>query len=363
VRRLISHSEIEKANNCQAQHAFGYTGHLTGGQVLKPHAPAARLRQGRAWGRGVAAFHMADHEKLDLIVRYGLALVALNESLDEDAAAMRSHGFYDEAEHHDMALKLADILWHYASTTEPLQISDPEFALELPIPSRSGKGVSNRYSFHGYLDGLAVQDGRLWLAEYKLRDSLTDYEQLVLGRQYRRYAWAAERQLGVAIAGVIVDERLSEPPKPARWVRAKRKGEGVGPLDVKGYGRLPSSAKDQLTTSAAYVEACLEAGVEIDRAVVEALDARKWQQRVKVVFKRSEIEEAGRELVSAAQLIAQLDSGALYPVRNTAPWRCRGCAFREICPRPDDRELIEASFELNEPKRARTTPALEGATT
>lgn len=338
--------------DCPAKHAFGYTGHLTGGQVLTPHTPALRLRAGRAWGRGVAAYHQAD-ENLTRTIRFGLGLIALNEALDEDADRMREHGVHSEHEHHDLALKLADVLWHYATTAEPLKITDPEFRLELPIPSRTGRGVSNRYVFEGYLDGIATMDGRLWLAEYKFRDSLSDYEDIARDRQTRRYVWAAERQLGVAIAGVIVDERLSEPPKPARWVKAKRKGEGLPPYDEKGRGRLPSEAVDQLTTSALYVEACLEADVDINAATVAALDARHWQKRHRVIFRRSEIEEAGRELVSAAHQVQLLDSGVLFPVRNSAAWRCRGCQFKDVCRNPADRELIETSFERRPPKRER----------
>lgn len=354
MRRLISHSEISTAYDCQFKWDLMYGGHvaLTGGVVLKPHAPAARLRAGSAWGKGVAAFHRADPDA-PLIVRYAIALTAVNASLDEDATAMREHGFYDETEHHDMAVRLGDVLWHYVTTTEPLEIHSPEFMLELPIPSRSGRGVSNRYSFHGYLDGLVLDEGRLWLAEYKFRDKLTEYRQLVRSRQLRRYVWAAERQLGVQIAGVISDERVSFAPKPARWVKAKRKGEGID-------GRVPSHAVDQLTTEDLYREACLEAGVDADANTAAALGSRSWQSRQRIPFRRSEIEEAGRELVSAGQLIALLDSGVIHPVRNPAPWRCNGCQFESICDTPDDLEVIETNFDLRPPKRDRE-PLLEGS--
>lgn len=351
-RRAISHSEITSAYECQARHAFAYTGHLTDGATLRPHSPAARLRAGRAWGRGVAAFHMAD-PKASLQARYMTGLREATASLDEDAAAMRSHGFYDATEHHDMAIRIADVLWDYVSATEPLIISDPEFELRLPIPSRTGRGLSNRYLFEGHLDGLAEIHGRLFVVEYKLRDTLSDYRTLARGRQYRRYVWATERQLGVRLAGIVVDERLSIAPKPARWVKAKRKGEGID-------GRVPSHAKDQLTTSALYLEACAEASVDPEPETIAALDARKWQQRHPILFTRAEIDEAGRELVSAAQFIGQLDSGVLFPVRNPAPWRCGGCQFESICNDPSDRELIGTNFEITVPKRDRA-PLLEGS--
>lgn len=352
TRRLISHSELLSLYDCQAKHAFAYTGHLTDGVTLVPHAPAARLRQGRAWGRAVAAFHMAD-AALPLSARFAAGLRAAVDSLEEDALAMRAHGFYDRAEHHDMLVRIADILWHYASTAEPLEISDPEFELNLPIASRSGRGLSNRYVFEGRLDGLAVDDGRLWLVEYKMRDSLSEYEDVARDRQPRRYVWAAERQFDVRIAGIIVDERVSEAPKPARWVNAKRKGEGID-------GRVPSQTADQLTTSSLYAAACEEAGVDVKQETVDKLDARRWQRRHRVIFRRAEIEEAGRELVSAAQYVQLLDSGAIHPVRNAASWRCRGCQFKEICNEPGDREVLETNFDLRPPKRDRV-PLLEGS--
>jgi hypothetical protein len=352
MKRRISHTEITQALDCMARWDFSYGGRLAG-DALTAKAPHVRLREGRAWGRGVAAFHQTE-PALSLHARYAIALHDLHQSLDEDAEHMREHGVYDQAEHHNMALRLADILWQYAGTAEPLQITDPEFELEVPIPSRSGRGVSNRYVFHGFLDGLAVLDGRLFIAEYKLRDRLTDFEQVVRNRQYRRYAWAAERALGVAIAGVIVDERLNEAPKPPRWVKGKKKSDP--PM-------VPSHAKDQLTTPELYRAVCEEAGVTVDDDTFAALGQRRWQARHTVVFRRSEIEEAGSELVTAARLIAQLDTGALFPIRNPDPRRCNGCPFKEICVRPDDRELVDLNFTRRPPKRDRSLELLEGSIT
>jgi CRISPR/Cas system-associated exonuclease Cas4 (RecB family) len=119
----------------------------------------------------------------------------------------------------------------------------------------------------------------------------------------------------------------------------------------KGEDRVPSHACDQMTTPDLYLEACAEGGVDPDPGTVAYLEQRRWQVRHTLTFRRSEIEEAGRELVSAAHLIAQLDSGALWPVRNESTLRCGGCAFREICPRPDDDELIALNFERRVPKR------------
>jgi len=81
------------------------------------------------------------------------------------------------------------------------------------------------------------------------------------------------------------------------------------------------------------------------------LEQRRWQVRHTLTFRRSEIAEAGRELVSAAHLISQLDTGALWPVRNESPLRCGGCAFRDVCAATHDEELIDLGFERRVPKR------------
>lgn len=381
-KRTISHSEISTALECQARHAFAYTGHLTGGQVLNPRTDRANLRAGRAWGRAVAALHSTSSGEGAAVVAsppslptatvlaptgptatvgqsahsgrpltgthlyhaYQRALNALDAELDEQARQVRDrYGVFDRIEHGDLRIRLAAVLWQYARTTVPLQVTDPEVELFVPMPSRTGRARSNRFVFHGFLDGLTVINGYLWVVEYKLRDTLSDYQQIVRNRQIRRYAWAAEQVLDRKAAGVIVDECLSQPPKPARWVKGRKKGEGM----------VPSHAKDQLTTRDRYEHICTVAGVDVDPDTAAALGARRWHARHLVMFRRAEIEEAGRELVSSAQLIAQLDSGVLHPVRNPAPWRCNGCAFASICTDPSDVDLIDLNFELLPPKRLR----------
>lgn len=347
MKRLVSHSEITTALDCQARWDFSYGGYLVG-DALKPKLAAPRLREGRAWGRAAAALYSAD-PVLPLITRYTHGLRALEESMEQEADELRGHGLYSEADRADMQQRIAEMLWHQAQIAEPLHVTDMELELRVPIQSRHSRRASTRFLFHGFLDGLAAIDGRTWIVELKLRGQLTALEQIVRGRQYLRYAWAAEQQLDQQIAGVIVDERLNELPKPARWVKGKKKTDP--PL-------VPSHAKDQLTTRALYEAACAEGGVPVDEETAVALGQRRWQQRSPVLFRRSEIEEAGRELVSAAQLIAQLDTGVLFPVRNPSPMRCGMCAFREICPRPDDGALVDLQFERVPAKRMREEEAL-----
>ena len=320
---------------CQASWDFTYGGHLAG-DALKPRATAPRLREGRAWGAAVAAWHA--NADLGPMPAFVPAVKALEDSLAEDAAEQKDAGVYIPEDHAEFSARLGSLLVHYTETADQLSIDRLEDRLLVGIPSRNGGRKSTRYRFEGYVDGVHVDEqDRTWVKEYKLRGRLSSLDQVQKSRQIRRYAWAYREIYGVDPAGVIVDERWNEIPKPARIL-------------VSGK---PSHAKDQLTTSALYVEACGSAGDKPKVDVIEALDARRWQARHVVVFRPRELDETGRELVSAARLIQQLDSGDLFPVRNPSPSRCGGCAFKEICDEPTD-DLVDAYFWRVPPKRDRS---------
>jgi hypothetical protein len=346
MSRTLSHSEVSSALDCQAQHDFRYVGHLVG-SALKPRATAVRLREGRAWGAAVAQWH-ADCQRWGVKPLISNAMRVLGATLDEDAAEQCEAGVYIAEEHTDLTVRLSEMLIHYVETAEPLPISRLEDEMLVGIPSRNGRRRSSRYRFLGYADGVHVdEEGRTWLVEFKLRGRLTSLEQIALSRQIRWYAWAYREIAEVEPSGVIVDERWNEIPKAARV----NKGRGKTPTPVASH------AVDQLTTPDRYVEACLETGEEPKAETVEAFGRRRWQQRHAVIFRSGELDEAGRQLVSAAKLIQQLDAGDLYPIRNPSPTRCGGCAFREICPNPNDVQLVDAFFRRVPAKRDR--PAIE----
>lgn len=346
MTRSLSFTEISTALTCQAQHAFRYTGHLTGGDALKPKLVIPRLRAGRAWGAAVAAWH-ANQSSL---FGYAQATTAMDQSLEADAERQRSFGVHDEAEHERLRGHLRELLAHYVQLeTDPLQVAQLEHELEVAIPSRRGRRSSNRYHFQAFFDAV-TSDWRpweTWLVEYKLRDTLSPYELVANSRQIRWYAWTYQHFYGVPVHGVIVDERLSMAPRPARLVKAKRKGEGID-------GRVPSHAVDQLTTPELYVDLCRRYNVEPQEGTLLVLKARRWSLRHPVMFRAGELDEAGLELVSAAKLIRDLDSGETLPIRNVKPQNCNGCSFREICPAPDS-ELVDALYERTPPKRLRST--------
>lgn len=330
MTRTLSVSEAGRLFDCEQQWDFSYGGHTTG-SALRPKEPARLLREGRAWGAAVAAWHSTGDTDL--------ARSAIDLSLQADAEQMREHGRYDQDRHDEISTRLHGIFGHYISTVERIPLFDCERQFHVAIPSRSGRRRSNRYVFVGYVDGLHRDDtGRLWIVEFKLRKRLSSFEQIAWARQIRWYAWAVEQDLGQPVAGVIVDERLNELPKPAR---------------VLASGK-PSHAKDQLCTPDAYRAVCAETDEPVNTETLEALGQRRWAERHRVLLRRDEITLAGKQLVSSAQLIAELDAGHRLPVANPSQFRCPGCAYREICGRETDTVLIDALYERTVPKRLRT---------
>lgn len=364
MKRAISFTESSNILTCQAQWDFNYGGYLAGA-CLKPRAVPTRLQEGSAWGAGVAAFHAATEDKVDA------GIMAIVKSLDDEAEKLKKKGVYDLEAHLAMAAKLRALLEQYGAEEDarpiPLEgLGGLEQELLVPLPSRSGKGDSNRYFLQVFFDGVFVDDdGRVWLVEFKLRDNLSALELVTNGRQIRYYAWAYEREYGRAVAGVIVDERLNAQPKPPKIVNSKK---GVGrevEVDVldketkeptgekKTVWRAPSTDKAQLTTPELYIAACEEYEVDVDEAMVAALGDRAWSQRHRIFLTPREIEESGTELVSLGRQVAAVDSGEVYPVRNVKPQNCNGCRFREICNDPHDTELVDSLFDRRPPKRDR----------
>lgn len=334
--RTISHTEVRALAICEAQHDFRYGGQLAG-DALRPRSATPRMREGRAWGRAVATWHETGDARE--------AARALMHALAEDADEQRAAGVYETEVHAAMAARLGGILDHYVTTTEPLPLTEPEHDIVVPIPSRTGRRASSRYRFAGFLDGIHTDaDGRHWIVEFKLRATLSSFEQLALDRQGRRYAWAWQQRTGEPVAGVIYDERLAEAPKAPK---------------VLASGKV-STDKRQITTPELYAAACMDAGQDPDLDTMQALAARRWQQRERIIFRPDELAETGAELVALAQRVGDLDNGRL-PIRTPHPAHCRGCSFREICPNPHDRPLVDANFERVPAKRDRDIQIPEAA--
>lgn len=308
-----------------------YGGALAG-SALTTRTPALRLREGRAWGRAMAAFHWSGSS--------AGAAKAIVESLREDEERVRQAGGIVEPPLEETAERLIHMLEDYAADVDPIPgFQSPELELRVPLASRAGRRPSSRYALEAYLDGVAYdEDGRPWVVEFKLRGALSPYERLALDRQGLRYAWAwwAAQGRQELPAGVIFDERLNALPEAPK---------------INKDGK-PSRDKRQMIRPAAYELACRRAGVEPDPDALEAFRARRWQERTRLPALPAEVELAGQELASIAANLAELERGRRVPVRAPGP-RCSSCEFRPVCPSPTDRELVDALFERVPAKRDR----------
>lgn len=324
MTRSISHTEAAVLLDCQAKHDFSYGDQLAGSS-LSPRTKHVRLREGKAWGRAMAAYH-AD-------ITAVTPQQEIIRSIEEDAEEM----IFDPIDLLDTRTKLVALFEHYAAETDSLLVGQTELALDVQIPSRSGRRASTRYRFTGFIDSVKREQTGDWLVEFKLRGALSSVEQVASMRQIRWYAWGHEQQTGRIVAGVIVDERLNQVPKAPR---------------ILANG-LPSHATNQVTTPGLYAAACREHGIQPSEDTLAALADKRWQARHTIFLTRDEIAEAGRQLTSVANLIGQFDSNLLYPTRNPSQFRCPSCAYKDICNTPTDADLVDALYDRVPAKRNR----------
>ena len=345
VARSLSYSEISTALTCPARWDFAYGDRLAGSS-LRRKSISTTLSDGRAWGAAVAAWH-GFRPRDDLYSAYDPQLarqaahVALGEAYRADIAEQAKAGVYVDPELEvKHTTRLHALLEHYMDTADRLpNLTQLEGYFNVPLWSRTGMQRSTKYRFEGKIDGFTEldEDGGEWIVEFKLRGQLTPRKQLDLDRQQLWYAWARQQMSDIPVVGVILDERLNRVPDPARTL-------------VNG---MPSEAVSEMTTELSYLELCGELGVEPVPAKIEALRARRWQQRVPILFRPGQLAEASLELVAAGQFIHELDAGHMWPVRNAHRPVCGGCRFADICSNPQDHLYVESLYERVEPKRHR----------
>jgi hypothetical protein len=334
--RHLSYTEISTAQTCTARWDFSYGGRLAG-DTLKPRHVLPILSDGRAWGAGLAVYHQSSGNLLGFVD----AVEAMRASIDSDLDFMAEAGVMTDQtfDQRNASLeRLEGMLRHYAELTEPLDnLTRIEGAIDVPVLGRSQQHSSSRYRYLCYLDGFTVDSqGNEWLVEFKLRHKLQPRWVIELLRQYRWYAWARQRESGHQVVGILVDERFNALPRPPKVLK-----DGSVSTD-----------KRQVTTPSLYIQACAERGQDPDPELVLEFQSRQWQQRVPIMFRPGELDQAGKELTSAGITIRDLDRGTVFPTRNASERLCNGCRYKRICAEPHGR-LVDELFIRTEPKRHR----------
>lgn len=317
--RFISHSQATAVLDCQVQYDARYVGTLFGGEPLKARTPHLKLRGGRAWGAGIQTYHQ--HGSVTA------AVTAMREAIiaDCDEIAEQGGAISDE-ETDELAGRVAAVMAHYASEYHQLGLT----AVEVPLLVVATRG----YRYEAYLDGV-IGDGA-WLYESKFRGKLSSIDQVYRSRQPWWYGWAYQRQTGVTPNGIMVEETLDEPPAPVR------------------YNKDGSASAVQSCTLADYEAACRRTNTEPSERTLDALRAKRFNQRIEIAYTKRGLEMAGKQIRSAAQLIGLFDRKVLTPIHNPSQMRCGGCAFKEVCVDPSDEGVIDALFTRVAPARTRT---------
>jgi hypothetical protein len=230
-------------------------------------------------------------------------------------------------------------------TKEPLVTADGE-ALEYGGPFLTGR-----------LDLLTERKtpkSGLWVIDHKT-DSGSTYtdDGLDYDDQITAYCYIVWRWLGVIPRGVLLNVLVKQAPKPPRLVRE---------------GSALSTAKDQLTTPEAYLDACLEFGhmqrsggqilSEKHAECYEGLKARGWHP----FFRRFEAHRSEQELLRFEERLYQeylnmsdtLMTADLYP--NFSPWNCPRCPVKHVCRAMEDGSdwegVLETQYRVDRDRKA-----------
>lgn len=361
--RLLSHTEIDTALTCEARWDFRYGSQLAG-TSLKSKDTAIVLSLGKAWGAAWAAFHATwtiwrQPTQLGIAIEdapvtpESAAETAFANVLYKDAKRQMELGVFNGERYIEAYDLLSALLEHYVQSHWWMEVDCPisnlealEARYEVPIPSRTRQKGSSKFRLECYVDGRTVRDDGPWLAECKLRNRLTPVKIIVRSRQLRWYAWAHWQLTGEKPRGVIIEERLREVPQHPRMNKGRKTKANPNP------DPMPSHAVDQITTAEWYEAVCKANDVDPMEHTIEAFRARRWQQRVPVIFRQGELEEAGSELVSAGFRIGELDAAKRWPIRHATRSTCSYCDFSDICDDPSS-SYVDSLFERVTPKRDR----------
>lgn len=254
---------------------------------------------------------------------------------------------------------------------------------EVPFPSRRGGRASSKFWLRGCIDRVAlhIPTGRVYVIDAKLRMG-------ALNRDYREgfdndlqlplYGWAL-RQLGLECAGglidasaakvpswpellarevpcmdehgeKIMDPELDESGEPVLYKSGPRKGEPK--LKVRTRPALGANA--HLGTSLPVFRAALDAhgldktlyGDQLYMLEAQWRGAEAWDGDDSAFHWRTDHDEAvftdaalDRAIATMVGVGPYLDT--LPPVPMPDKFRCKGCAFKIVCPEGDDATIAE----------------------
>lgn len=297
--RLVSHSELQSMD-CWLKHHYSY------GLGLKPVTRYIALQLGSAWDAFYNTWHGGPID-LPALPHYAPELpdidaellppeveTVLLDLLGDEHDVLLSEGHLAEAlaaadyELRREAVKVAGELtdkqlplpldwdeqlaklrttvygmalhyvarWGHEDDTDTLGV---QVRFAVPLPSASGKGVSNKFYLHGVIDRLALHGDELWVIDAKLRmGTIEDDYRDTFERdpQLALYGWAL-RQAGWPVVGGYIDATSAVLP---RWPQLKQQPETVYELNSDGTPVLDADGKQVAVQEPVPCPACDGAG-------------------------------------------------------------------------------------------------------
>lgn len=184
-----------------------------------------------------------------------------------------------------------------------------EQEFEVEIPGMPGVVCQGR------IDLIAEDEYGYWIVDHKTTAQFGDVEWLPLDDQCSTYAWAALKQLGLRVRGVIYNELRKKVPRRPTVLRS-------GALSV---------AKNQDTTYETYIAAVREMGYR-PKAYRDILlylrdNPKQFIRRTRVQYTRDHLENVEKRIQAEAH--EMLNDPAIYPTPSR--FNCQGCMFFAPC--------------------------------
>lgn len=311
----LSSTRLDTFTQCPMRYHFKYV------EGLEPETRAIELSTGSLWHTAMEAYYTCDTpaRRLDVASR------ALKDAWGKEVTALANTTtqIWDEdwAQFDEQLALLTGMLRHYDQVYghEVIDVLGAEVRFNVPIYKPNGKRAVARFT--GLVDLVEERPDGVYLWDHKTVSSFGNswFAQNQVERQFRRYAWAMEQELGTPIAGFVVNAARKEIPLP--------------PV-VNKDGRL-SKAKNQNTTYELYVAALADMGLaataEEYADILEHLKHKgnTYFERDTIVFNRDEVREAGEELYWLYRRM----TAKLPPVKTPSPLctRLRPCPYRVLC--------------------------------
>jgi hypothetical protein len=233
---------------------------------------------------------------------------------------------------------------------DPWQFVGVQVQVEGPIlnPAAPRSKGSQLLSFEGWLDGLILWEGALWVYELKTASRIDGayLEALWEAPQTGLYALYVERTLGVPVAGVLYDLCQKSSPQTVR-----REGETEDQYQVRA-AELRSMNKSGKTTAKRQMP---ESWGEFYQRLFEIHGKPEMYRREAIPITRDRLAAVSEELwLQGLDMRAARQDGTYYRnERSCVQWGGRECEYLPLCRSGQSQIIRENLYRVKEDTRGK----------